>query len=300
MCPLAPPTVGTACATTFGLICEYGDALSPSCDALFECYSDHPCESEPTTWHHRDVPGVASKLPRVVRGRSGRRHLQRIREMRLRRRLLSVRPRVAVLTRAHELHVEPPAPGDRVLARHTGSHPRHLPVPARLRNLLWIRLRRRRRGAIGLSGHPGAMALLRPLVGVVIACLACGGASSTLDASTDVDAESDTDGSFFSFGDAADDYDAPIFVMTGPDVGLDDGGGIFMCGDCACDGRTHYCYALAEGAPILGDDAADCSGCIPLPDACVPANCDCLPTFPSCWCHHASDGDGLIDGCLLP
>jgi hypothetical protein len=136
--------------------------------------------------------------------------------------------------------------------------------------------------------------MLRPLVGLTVACLACGDASLTV-ASTD--AEPDVT---LSFGDAADDASIVDVITSGPDVGLDDGGGIFMCGNCACDGRTHYCYALAEGAPIVGDDAADCSGCIPLPDACVPANCDCLPTFPSCWCHHAPTGDGLIDGCLLP
>ncbi len=51
VCPLAPPTSGASCSTIFGLICEYGEALSPSCDALFECYSDNPCTGVPNTWH---------------------------------------------------------------------------------------------------------------------------------------------------------------------------------------------------------------------------------------------------------
>lgn len=51
VCPLAPPTSGASCSTISELICEYGEALSPSCDALFECFSDNPCANVPSTWH---------------------------------------------------------------------------------------------------------------------------------------------------------------------------------------------------------------------------------------------------------
>lgn len=128
------------------------------------------------------------------------------------------------------------------------------------------------------------------------ACVACG-SEPVWNAGPDAQDDA-TDENVPSFGDGAVVVDDAAFVDA-PDVGLDDGGGPFMCGNCTCDGRTHYCYAVAEGAPIVGD-ASNCSSCIPLPDACVPANCDCLPMMTSCECHRASTGDGLIVACLLP
>ena len=128
-------------------------------------------------------------------------------------------------------------------------------------------------------------------------------APTQIDAATDLDATTQDAGPF-NFGDATSDVaiDAPTFDVY---VTLDDGGGLFQCGDCTCDGRTHYCDNSSVGPLAPLDDAAGCgfASCVPLPDGCVPADCECLPNAnlgAGCACEHASDGDGLIAGCAAP
>jgi len=50
VCPLAPPTVGERCATVNALVCEYGTASSPSCDALYACLPPDKCDEQPPVW----------------------------------------------------------------------------------------------------------------------------------------------------------------------------------------------------------------------------------------------------------
>ncbi len=131
---------------------------------------------------------------------------------------------------------------------------------------------------------------------IVLACVGCGldlttPDASSFDAST-ADAPIDF-GDGFSFGDGA----LPEAALLDVYVTLDDGGGLFLCDNDACDGRTHFCDNSSVG-PDLGYAL-----CVPLPDGCVPANCECLPNANlgnGCSCEHATTGDGLVAGCSLP
>ena len=131
---------------------------------------------------------------------------------------------------------------------------------------------------------------------VVAACLGCGSElpSTPSDASDRPDTTL-TDAPPFSFD--VSNIVVPDAALVDVYVPLDDGGGLFQCDKDVCDGRTHYCDTSSIG-PDLGPPR-----CVPLPDGCVPANCECLANANSgagCSCEHATTGDGLMAGCSLP
>jgi hypothetical protein len=143
------------------------------------------------------------------------------------------------------------------------------------------------------------MRLLR--TATVVALLACGTSSSQPDASAGADASDDTSLDF----DVAQFTGDGTAVIPSNDASVEDGGGWFMCGQCPCDGRTHYCdIGYGPGAPWAGDasdDACAYSTCTPLPDGCAPARCACLiPSAGMCACFLADSGDGLMAGCFYP
>lgn len=140
---------------------------------------------------------------------------------------------------------------------------------------------------------------------------ACGSDDTRTEAVADATAEDAPldDAPPFTWSDATGPSDA--YVPEAPDVGLVDGGALFLCNTCLCDGRTHYCDISSAGAPVPLDpifgDAGPCldggSMCRLLPTGCVPANCACLPNESKggeCACFHSSKGDGLLAGCVLP
>ncbi len=125
--------------------------------------------------------------------------------------------------------------------------------------------------------------------------LGCGGeTTSAPDASTDATTDAHiTDA--ISFGDLSV-APSPDAALVDVNVPLDDGGGLFACDNSTCDGRTQYCDTSSVGPPGP-------AYCAPLPDGCVPANCNCLPNAnwgAGCSCEHAATGDGLIAGCQAP
>ena len=95
-----------------------------------------------------------------------------------------------------------------------------------------------------------------------------------------------------------------------------DGGGLFLCGACACDGRTHYCYSAGGGPspmPLAGDagdvgDAAACADdagilprCTPIPSSCPSPSCACVNSSPwVCTCCIDPSGNGLDVSCNFP
>jgi hypothetical protein len=88
-------------------------------------------------------------------------------------------------------------------------------------------------------------------------------------------------------------------------IGLIDGGGVFMCNGCMCDGRTHYCdisTGLAPAFDAAGWDA--CAGsCLELPDGCAPQpTCACIHLWDwvQCSCRASDGGEGLFAGCNIP
>ena len=149
---------------------------------------------------------------------------------------------------------------------------------------------------------------------MTIACVgltsACGSDEARTESAPDAtSADATPDGEPpFTWSDAA---ARDIYVPEPPDVGLLDGGGLFLCSTCVCDGRTHYCDFSSAGAPAplapFPGDAGPCpdggSMCRPLPPSCIPANCACLPnetTGGACACFRSKEGDGLMAGCVLP
>lgn len=93
---------------------------------------------------------------------------------------------------------------------------------------------------------------------------------------------------------------------TGHQVVLD-GGKLFMCGTCLCDGLAAYCSKFHGGPPVDGGwlDAPDgdiCDGgsasgsCLPYPPSCndAPA-CPCLKAggAPSATCFEREGGVGF-------
>ena len=139
---------------------------------------------------------------------------------------------------------------------------------------------------------------------------ACGSdVTSTFSVPDATSSDGDQDGGLFTDLDAA--TLADVSPPEVPDVGLVDGGGPFLCNNCLCDGRTHYCDISSVGppvplAPVFGDAGPCPDGgtiCRPLPKGCVPASCACLANASmgaGCRCFRSSDGDGLLAGCALP
>lgn len=93
-----------------------------------------------------------------------------------------------------------------------------------------------------------------------------------------------------------------------PDGAVLADGGLFDCGGCACDGKTHYCLRIAAGAlraPPPPDapscDDAGANDCQPLPANCggVPS-CTCLPSPYGGACNCNDVGGGLEVFCALP
>jgi hypothetical protein len=86
------------------------------------------------------------------------------------------------------------------------------------------------------------------------------------------------------------------------DAGTDatwDGGMPFDCGGCTCDGTTHMCLGVyGAGAPPPPPYGIDCnadggvSGCVPIPQECLPApTCACIKAH-STYCGICSVHDG--------
>lgn len=144
-------------------------------------------------------------------------------------------------------------------------------------------------------------------VGFLFVVAACG--TNAVAPAPDASVEDATVSDGPTFGDAG--WSPPDVGSPLPpwwDAGVEDGGGLFLCFGCVCDGRTHYCdTGSGPGAPIP-DDASACpdaegwSQCTPLPDGCAPATCSCLlPEDPGlCRCEHSDSGDGLNAGCVYP
>ncbi len=139
---------------------------------------------------------------------------------------------------------------------------------------------------------------MRPLWFTLL--VACGSASvppTGNDASTIADATAEWDPSL-------EDGFAPLpEAGEAPDVGLLDGGGLFLCFGCICDGRTSYCNTSEKFPaldPIFGDAGAcgSTSRCKPYPPGCAPnPTCACIK---ACSCERADGGDGLYAGCFYP
>lgn len=124
--------------------------------------------------------------------------------------------------------------------------------------------------------------------------------------SSNIGSSSGGGGAPFEFSDAAPfPADAPL-----ADAGL------FNCGGCLCDGKTHYClFSSGPGGktpptPDAGmalcpeQDAgspATADGCLPLPATCgTSPSCACIDVpFPvPCPCSDA--GGGLLVSCVIP
>jgi hypothetical protein len=136
---------------------------------------------------------------------------------------------------------------------------------------------------------------------------ACGSSAPIADAGTDAASGAD------AFAEVGFSIDAAADVgVDAPDITLD-AGGPFLCGNCECDGRTHYCYSASGGPspmPIAGDggDAATCAEdaggnprCVPIPTSCEPTpSCSCVNTNSPCMCSLDPSGNGLDVSCNFP
>jgi hypothetical protein len=149
-----------------------------------------------------------------------------------------------------------------------------------------------------LDGHPLQVRWLSLFL------VACGSAPSVTDAGADATAGADAS------SDVGLSFDAPADVgFDAPDITLD-GGGLFLCGNCQCDGRTHYCFSASGGpSPMpLAGDAATCAddaggnpGCVPIPTSCEPIPaCSCLNQTSVCTCAIDPSGNGLDVSCNFP
>ena len=137
-------------------------------------------------------------------------------------------------------------------------------------------------------------------LGLLVAC------GSTSVPSEVADATSDGDAVVESGMPELEDGFTPLPLVDAepkPDIGLIDGGGLFLCYSCTGDGRTHYCNTSEKFPsldPVFGDAGAcgATSRCKPYPPGCLPSpSCACLK---SCSCERAESGDGLVAGCFYP
>lgn len=154
-----------------------------------------------------------------------------------------------------------------------------------------------------------------------VALLACGGSSNTSATSTAASQGGSGGGTTSGAGGAsaggAGGTGLGGFLNPQPDAGagawgawdatapLDDGG-LFDCGGCACDGRTHYCVVSVGGLIPPAPDAGPCgdggSGfqCKPLPEDCLaPPSCGCIHG-PYQFCQCEDVGGGLRVICNFP
>ncbi len=144
-----------------------------------------------------------------------------------------------------------------------------------------------------------------PRAWVLLSLVACGTSRWSPDASVAPDASEDMTLDVPAFPGAGD--GSGVVIVTDLDASVVDGGGWFMCGQCPCDGRTHYCdIGSGPHAPLSADasDDASCpyySTCTPLPDGCAPARCSCLIRNTGvCACYPDDAGAGLYAGCFYP
>ena len=135
-----------------------------------------------------------------------------------------------------------------------------------------------------------------------LAAAGCGTSVVSSDGGADGGGDaSSTDAS--AFADVAAEADA-AFPMIPNDLDAEiDGGGLFWCAGCVCDGTGHYCQQFETGE-VSADAGTVCNTlmCPAYADACADDHsCECLHMQqPDCLCGPDPTGDGLVVTCVQP